>query len=156
MAAGKVWFPQLEYVRRIRQLKRSSAARPADHKSDSGDEQPADQVDVRIIEADEQDLTVCPTHASACLISLLSFHDTSSDMLLVASLFPLRRSHQYTLTVEFKVPTVSVELQESSVDVEVDATVLRPCTQALAREESSEASSLQPRGVEGTGLPRAL
>ena len=61
--AGKVWFPQMASVKIIRRLKSNSAAQPASQKADSQVEQHADQVDVRIVDAAEQDLGNCPTEA---------------------------------------------------------------------------------------------
>ena len=52
---GKVWFPQVASIQIIRRIKRSSAAYPADQPTQSRADQPADQVDVHIVDAAGQD-----------------------------------------------------------------------------------------------------
>ena len=51
----------------IRRIKRSSAAQPADQQTQSSTDQPADQVDVHIMDAAWQDRTESPAEASAGL-----------------------------------------------------------------------------------------
>ena len=51
----------------IRRIKGSSAAQPADQQTQSSTDNPADQVDVHIVDAAWQDLTESPTEASAGL-----------------------------------------------------------------------------------------
>lgn len=62
---GKVWFPQMASVKIMRNIK-SRAAQLADQQSLSGAEQPAHQLDVRIVDAAEQNLCESPTEAARC------------------------------------------------------------------------------------------
>ena len=135
--AGKVWFPQMASVKILRRLKSSSAV------------QPADQVEVRIVDAAWQNLDESPTEASARLLPLLNADNTSTDIVLPAALRMLRKSPHYTLAVESKVPPIPVSLQASFVDVPSATTSFRPCTQVLALVESSEPSHLQEAGAGG-------
>ena len=135
--AGKVWFPQMASVKILRRLKSSSAV------------QPADQVEVRIVDAAWQNLDESPTEASARLLPLLNADNTSTDIVLPAALRMLRKSPHYTLAVESKVPPIPESLQASFVDVPSATTSFRPCTQVLALVESSEPSHLQEAGAGG-------
>ena len=126
--AGEAWFPQMASIKSLRALRSSSASQPVEQENESGVDQLVDQVDVRIVEAGEQNLTECPTYETARLLPLRSFHGTSTDMLLAASLSSLRRSQRYTLQVEYQAPTVPEQFHDRFVNLEVDATVLRACT----------------------------
>ena len=108
-----------------------------------------DQVDVRIVEAAPQDLAESPTEESARLLSLLNTDNSSTDIVLPATLHMLRKSPHYTLAVESVVPPIPESLQASFVDVPSATTSFRPCTQVLALVESSEASNLQTTGPDG-------
>ena len=125
------------------------AAQPANQKADSGDDQLLDQVDVRTVEAGEQNLTECPTHESARPLTLLLFHERSTDMSLIASLCSLKKGPHTTLAVDSQVPADPLALQDSLVDAEVHSTTLRPCAQFRALVESSEASTIQQWGGGG-------
>jgi hypothetical protein len=61
----------------------------------------------------------------------------------------LRKSAHCTLAVESAVPTIPDSLQANFVGVPSAANVFRPCTQALALVESSQASTLAEAGVGG-------
>jgi hypothetical protein len=62
---GKVWFPQMASVKIVRTFK-SKAAQLAAGQSLSGAEQPADHLDVRIVDAAEQNLCESPTEVCRC------------------------------------------------------------------------------------------
>ena len=64
---GRVWFLRVASIKIVRRVKRSSAAQPADQQTQSSTDQPADHVDVHIVDAAWQDLTESPTEASAGL-----------------------------------------------------------------------------------------
>ena len=147
--AGKLWFPQMASVKIIRRLKNSSAAQPVDQQSPSRAAQPADQVDVRIVDAAWQDLGESPTEASARLLPLLNTDNTSTDGVLPAALHMLRKSPHYTLAVESTVPDIPDSLSASFVDVPKATTAFRPCTQVLALVESTEPSCLLEAGNGG-------
>jgi len=147
--AGKVWFPQMASVKIIRQLKSSNAVQPADQPSQSKADQPANQVDVRIVDAACQNLVESPTEASARLLPLLNADNSSTDVVLPAALHMLRKSPHYTLAVESTVPAIPESLQASFVDVPSATSTFRPCTQVLALVEASEPSSLQEAGAGG-------
>ena len=68
---GKVWFPEVVSIKIISRIKRSSAAQPADQQTQSSTDQPANQVDVHIVDAAWQDLTESPTEASAGLVHFI-------------------------------------------------------------------------------------
>ena len=137
---GKLWFPQMASVKILRRLK-PSAAQP-------GDQQDR-QLDVRIVDAAFQNLGESPTEDSARLLRFLNSDLISTDIVLPAALHMLRKSPHYTLAVESAVPTIPDSLQASFFGVPSAANVFRPCTQALALVESSQASTLAEAGEGG-------
>ena len=89
-----------------------------------------------------QNLAESRTEESARLLPLLNADNTSTDIVLPAALHMLRKSLHHTLSVESNVPDIPDSLQGSFVDMPSSATICRPCSQALALVESSEASHL--------------
>ena len=138
--AGRGWFPQMASVKIIRQLK--TASQPSV-------EQPSVQVDVRIVDADSQNLAESPTEASARLLPLLNTENTTSDVVMPAALHMLRKSPHYTLAVESVVPDIPESLKASFANVPAATTIFRPCSQVLALVEASQPSSLQEAGAGG-------
>ena len=72
--AGKIWFPQMASVKILRRVKAGSAAKPAEQQDGSSAEQPADQLDVRIVDAAWQDIAKSPTDKALLLLSLSPQH----------------------------------------------------------------------------------
>ena len=147
--AGKMWFPQVASVKILRALKSSSAAQPAGQQNASEVHGLVDQVDVRIVEAAAQDLQESPTEESARLLLLLNANMNSTDIVMPAALYMLRKSVPYTLAVESAVPPIPDNWEASLRDVPAAAAVIRPCSQVLALVASSEPSDLQPAGDGG-------
>ena len=139
-----MWFPQVASVKILRALKSSSAAQPAGQQNESEFHGLVDQVDVRIVEAAPQDLQESPTEESARLLPLLNADMNSTDIVMPAALYMLRKSVHYTLAVESVVPPIPDNWEASFMDVPAAAAVIRPCSQVLALVASSEPSDLQP------------
>ena len=139
-----MWFPQVASVKILRALKSSSAAQPAGQQNESEVHGLVDQVDVSIVEAAPQDLQESPTEESARLLPLLNANMNSTDIVMPAALYMLRKSVHYTLAMESVVPPIPDNWEASLRDVPAAAAVIRPCSQVVALVEAAEASDLQP------------
>ena len=104
-------------------------------------------LDLRIVGAAAQDLWDPPTESSVRLLPLLSSEISSTDVVLPAALHMLRKSSHYTLAVESALPPIPETLKACFLDAPAAASVFRPCAQAVALVETSQASRLEPTEV---------
>ena len=149
-AEGRLRLPFFASIKIQRRPSNPSAAQPGIAQTNAAQPTRSDNdFDCFIVDAAEQDMNEIPSVRSTQLLPMLSH---SADSVLPATLAMIRTSDHYAMAVQYITQELPPELSNVASKEKTGATILRPCSRAVALVLSSKRSKVVDAGACGHKL----
>ena len=149
--AGTLWFPLVSSLKILR--KRTNVKPGTAVTSSAGQPAYTHEFDSYIIDAGIQDLTESPTKQSLLLLDMMDSRMDSVGVFLPAALHMIHKSVHYSMVVHYTPQDLVAEISKDLPPQDaLDASLVRPCSQAFALVEATATGEMVKLGDEGYKL----